>query len=159
MPQQFCCPFVGGCGWCLHKGITLSADLPGIHQHNSRCRIPNLSFLSRMAVASLTVQEDQHPTRSLPGGPLCYRTKSSASMLHQCTSVLALGFGPSTREGEGTKLVIAIIGLLSIVSFSLSSLFGGTTRANGGKAYPRKQVHFPRKASVLMAKWSGCQLM
>ena len=27
-----------------------------------------------------------------------------------CTSVLALGFGPSTQEGEGTKLVMAILG-------------------------------------------------
>ena len=55
-------------------------------QHNSGCRIPNLSFLSRMAVASFSVQEDQHPTRSLPGGPLCYQAKSSASMLHQLAS-------------------------------------------------------------------------
>ena len=55
-------------------------------QHNSGCRIPNLSFLSRMAVASFSVQEDQHPTRPLPGGPLCYQAKSSASMLHQLAS-------------------------------------------------------------------------
>ena len=55
-------------------------------QHNSGCQIPNLSFLSRMAVASFSVQEDQHPTWFLPGGPLFYQAKPSASKLHQLAS-------------------------------------------------------------------------
>ena len=48
--------------------------------------IPNLSLLSRMAIASFSIQEDKTPARALSDGPLCYQTKSSTSMLHQLAS-------------------------------------------------------------------------
>ena len=61
--------------------------------------------------------------------------------------ISALGFGPNTQEGEGAKLMMAILGLLSTVSFPLSSLFGGTfpPEQMEGRPTPGSQSSFPER--------------
>ena len=72
--------------WCLQRGITLSAEhLPGIH--NITADAESRTFHSSAEWQLLpSVFRGINTTRSLPGGPLCYQAKSSASMLHQLVS-------------------------------------------------------------------------